>query len=234
MKVLDLYCGGGGASAGIMRYSEIYADMEIYGIDIVDQPEYPFQFFSFLQADVLELPVDFIRQFDFIWASPPCQAYSYAGHRWRNAGKEYPDLVAATRELLERSGVPYVIENVVGAPIRGDLILCGEMFGLRVIRHRKFEVSGFGCLQPRHLPHRGMVKDGYYVTVAGNGGDYAGHNFCTLNGLDGANQLETWQYAMGIDWITDKRRLREAVPPAYSSYIFGQFLDMVDGGLHFW
>ncbi len=104
-------------------------------------------------------------------------------------------------------------------------MLCGEMFGLHVIRHRYFEISGFKCDQPDHLPHRGMVKDGFYVTVAGHGGDYAGHNFCTLNTLGGkTTQLETWQFAMGINWIHDKSRLREAVPPAYSKYIFEQFL----------
>jgi DNA (cytosine-5)-methyltransferase 1 len=103
-------------------------------------------------------------------------------------------------------------------------MLCGEMFGLKVIRHRYFEAEGFEVAQPEHVKHRGMVKDGYYVTVAGNGGDYAGHNFCKLNDLPGATQLETWQYAMGIDWICNKNTLREAVPPAYSEYIFRQFL----------
>lgn len=220
MKVLDLYCGGGGASVGMTQAGGI-----VVGVDIVEQPEYPgfYNFFDFRHADVLELPVSFLREFDVIWASPPCQAYSYAAHRWRNSGRTWPDLVSDTRELLGEAGVPYCIENVAGAPIRHDLMLCGEMFGLRVLRHRYFEICGFSVAQPDHIKHRGMVKDGYYVTVAGNGGDYAGHNFCKLNELPGATQLQTWQYAMGIPWITKKGTLREAVPPAYSEYILRQF-----------
>jgi len=202
----------------------------ITGVDIEYQPEYPGNDlfhaaeFDFIQSDFCHIDPDWMQDFDFIWASPPCQAYSYAGHRWRNAGKKYDDLVNKTRRLLHWSGVPFVIENVPGAPIRKDLTLCGEMFGLKVIRHRIFEIEGFDCAQPEHVKHRGMVKDKYYVTVAGNGGDYAGHNFCKLNDLPGANQLKTWQYAMDISWITKKKTLRESVPPPYSKYIFEQFL----------
>ena len=222
LRVLDLYCGGGGATVGMTRAGAI-----VTGVDIIAQPEYPgfYNFLDFRHADVLKLPVEFLREFDFIWASPPCQAYSYAAHRWRNSGKTWPDLVEATRDLLLNSSVPFCIENVAGAPIRHDLMLCGEMFRLKVLRHRYFEVEGFSSVaQPEHIKHRGMVKDGHYVTVAGNGGDYAGHNFCKLKELPEATQLETWQYAMGIDWISSKKTLREAVPPAYSEYILKQFL----------
>ena len=133
-------------------------------------------------------------------------------------------LVEQTRELLLSAGAPFCIENVAGAPARHDLMLCGEMFGLKVLRHRYFEVEGFSVAQPDHIKHRGMVKDRYYVTVAGTGGNYRGHNFDKLNDLPGATQLQTWQYAMQIDWISNKKTLRECVPPAYSEYIFKQFL----------
>lgn len=218
MRVLDLYCGAGGAAVGMARAGADY----ILGLDIENQLEYPFWF---QQVNINKLSdLDVFGDFDFIWASPPCQAYTYAAARWRNTGKTWPDLVGHTRKLLDASGSPYVIENTAGAPIRHDLMLCGEMFGLKVIRHRYFEIKGFNAAQPKHIKHRGMVKDGFYVTVAGNGGDYAGHNFCTLNDLPGATQLETWQYAMGIDWMQNKKSLREAVPPAYVAYIFSEFL----------
>jgi DNA (cytosine-5)-methyltransferase 1 len=231
MKVLDLFCGGGGASMGMLKVGATH----ITGVDIEYQPEYPANnlfhsgSFDFILSDFWQLDPDSLKGFDFIWASPPCQAYSYAAARWRNSGREWPDLVGMTREKLLESGIPFVIENTPGALIRKDLMLCGEMFGLKVIRHRIFEVEGFECVQPEHIKHRGMVKDGYYVTVAGHGGDYAGHNFCKLNDLPGENQLQTWQYAMGIDWISDKKTLREAVPPAYSGYIFSQFLRGLEG-----
>lgn len=225
MKALDLFCGGGGASVGMIRAGATH----ITGVDIRYQPEYPAcdlfvaERFSFVVLDVFALTLDFIKNFDFVWASPPCQAYSYAAHRWRNSGKVWPDLLPDTRKLLTAARVPYCIENVAGAPLRHDLMLCGEMFDLKVIRHRYFEIHGFSVIQPDHIKHRGMVKDGFYVTVAGNGGDYAGHNFCKLNDLPGATQLQTWQYAMGIDWMKNKKTLREAVPPAYSEYILRQF-----------
>lgn len=216
MKVLDLFSGAGGASEGMKRAG---AD-EIWGVDIEFQSQYPFWF---IQADVFNLSLKFIKQFDFVWASPPCQAYSYAAARWRNSGRVWPDLIARTRGLLIEVGTPFCIENVPGAPIRKDLMLCGEMFGLKVIRHRYFETFGFRPPQLSHIKHRGMVKDGFYVTVAGHGGDYAGHNFCKLNDLPGANQLKTWRYAMDINWM-DKKQLREAVPPAYAGYILREFL----------
>jgi len=216
MRVLDLFCGGGGASAGMKQAGASW----ITGVDIENQPEYPFWFFH---ADVERLPIDWIQRFDIAWASPPCQKYSYAGHRWRNAGREYPDLVGITRDKLLKSGIPFVIENVPGAPVRKDLILCGEMFGLKVIRHRIFEIEGFECAQPEHIDHRGTCLDGSYVTVAGTGGNDSEHNYVSLSELPGMNQLQTWQYAMGINWISNKKTLREAVPPAYSEYIFREF-----------
>ena len=226
MRILDLYCGGGGASVGMLNAGASH----ITGVDIEYQPEYPAMdlfragSFSFLQANVLDLDVAFIKTFHFVWASPPCQAYSYAAHRWRNSGRTWPDLLDDTRQILLQARVPFVIENVAGAPMRHDLMLCGEMFGLKVIRHRYFELHGFSAAQPEHIKHRGMVKDGHYVTVAGNGGNYAGHNFCKLLELVGANQVQTWQFAMGIDWISSKKTLREAVPPAYAEYIMREFI----------
>lgn len=211
---------------GMSRAGNVY----VTGVDIEHQPEHPAmdmfhaERFGFLKASIFNLSLDYIREFDFVWASPPCQAYSYAAHRWRNSGRTWPDLLARTRTMLEYAGVPFVIENVAGAPMRKDLMLCGEMFGLKVLRHRYFELHDFFATQPDHIKHRGMVKDGHYVTVAGNGGDYAGHNFCTLQELPGANQLRTWQFAMGINWISSKKTLREAVPPSYSEYILREFI----------
>lgn len=219
MTVLDLYCGAGGSSVGILNAGASC----IIGWDIAPQRDYPF---FFMQANALNLTRDFLEHMGikFIWASPPCQQYSQANQHLRQKGRKYPDLIGATRDLLSESGVPWCMENVPGAPLRADINLCGEMFKLKVIRHRNFEISGFKATPLAHRKHQGLAKDGCYVTVAGNGGNDAEHNYTLLNGMEGASQLKVWQSAMGIEWIRDRKHLREAVPPAYSEYIFRQFL----------
>jgi DNA (cytosine-5)-methyltransferase 1 len=108
---------------------------------------------------------------------------------------------------------PWVIENVAGAPIRKDLTLCGEMFGLSVIRHRFFEIDGFAVTELSHPTHRGRVSgwrhgewfDGPYVAVYGKGG--------------GKGTVARWQDAMGIHWTSVRKELAEAIPPAYTGHI---------------
>ena len=196
IKVLDLFCGGGGASMGLHL-----AGFDVTGVDINPQPEYPFEF---IQADALSVE---IKDFDAIWASPPCQAYSFSTKRMRNKGKEYPDLVAPTRALLESSNLPYIIENVVGAPLKDPIVLCGTMFGLKVFRHRLFESNFplFVDMQCDHKGHKAMHK-------RGDGGD-----FFTVAGK-AVGTLAEWQDAMGIEWMT-KKCLTQAIPPEYSYYL---------------
>lgn len=182
---------------------------KITGIDITNDHQYPFEF---INIDVFELYENFFKEFDLIWASPPCQHY-IPTNKWH--GKYYPDLVARTRQLLEQTGKPYIIENVPGAPIRHDLMLCGEMFeGLRILRHRFFEFGG-GFKKPLRLPHKkhkatfynGNVLRSYYASLAGHGS--ASFSY----------RIEDWQKSIGIDWITKKKHLTQAIPPAYSNYI---------------
>jgi len=199
-RALDLFCGAGGAAMGLYR-----AGFDVTGIDSRPQPSYPFEF---IRADALAPPVR-PSDYDLIWASPPCQAYSATR---KITGKEYPDLVPGTRALLERGGRPWVIENVPGAPLRHPFRLCGTMFGLGVIRHRIFEAT-FLVLAPgcgRHGPtnsHRGYSTGAEFVCVAGN----------NYRRGEGAR-------AMGIDWMRTRTELSQSVPPAYSEFIARAFL----------
>jgi hypothetical protein len=231
VKALDLFCGGGGASMGLKK-----AGFDsIVGVDIHDMPEYPFEHYM---NDVFLLEPEFFKDFAFIWASPPCQAYSFGTTRARKEGKVYPNLVAKTRELLLKTGKPFVLENVIGSPLQKDLILCGEMFGLRVIRHRIFEIHGFTVPQPEHKKHKNKVWDGSAVGVwsGGKPGCFGNqeHRDYYLRVVTGggwrekgqkAGTLTQWQDAMGIDWITDKKVLAQCVPPAYSEYIGRAFIE---------
>lgn len=220
MRALDLYCGGGGASMGLSQAGF----KEIVGIDILPQKYYPFEF---KEEDALRLPKEFLQQFDFIWASPPCQAYSIGTTKYRAQGKTYPDLISATRDMLLESGKPFVIENVPGAPIRKDLLLCGGMFSLKIVRHRWFEIHNFECNQPKHNKHKGSVCDGTLLPIWTGGtpgcfGDKEKRK--RLKEKLKSITLEDKKRAMGIDWINELYPLAQTVPPAYSKYIGEQFL----------
>ncbi len=195
MRALDLFCGAGGASMGLHR-----AGFDVTGIDIKRQPRYPFRF---VQADALEPPFD-LAKFDFIWASPPCQAWSLATHDRRR----WPKLIEPLRALLSCHSAT-VIENNERAPLRHDLILEGQMFGLRTFRRRVFEMSFFLLCQPSHGV-TGPRIDRAMVTCAGHGGH-------------GSNAIAKWRDAMGIDWMS-KPEMAQAVPPAYSEFIGRGFL----------
>jgi hypothetical protein len=121
------------------------AGYEVVRVDLVHQKRYPFEF---RQADALAYPLD---GFDLICACPTCQAYTSARHI---RGREHPRLIEAVRDRLASSGIPCIIENVVGAPLINPVMLRGGMFGLKVWRHRLFEAS-FPVSQPAHPAHNG-------------------------------------------------------------------------------
>ncbi len=180
------------------------AGFDVTGIDIKPQPRYPF---AFIQGDALNPPVD-LSDFDFVWASPPCQAYSQAALSQRNRGVEYPDLVARTRALLEAAGVPWAIENVPGAPIRADVTICGCQVGLPLRRERWFETSWqeFALRHPCH--HTGPV-----VSVVGHGTPSWVREKLGFN-----PSIKHYREAMGIDWM-NRNELSLAIPPAYGEVI---------------
>jgi DNA (cytosine-5)-methyltransferase 1 len=213
--IADLCCGAGGAAMGYHR-----AGLDVIGFDITDQPHYPF---PFIRCDVLDID---LRGFDAVHASFPCQRFSDLAKRNGNA-EDWPDLITPMRPRLIAAGIPYVIENVEGAPLIDPVTLCGTMFpGLRVLRHRLFE-SNVPLTAPPHgkhplvfthdkrKAHYGRLdQDTSYVQVTGGG------NCSIANARD----------AMGIGWMT-KHELNEAIPPAYTEHIGGQVLMALDSEL---
>jgi DNA (cytosine-5)-methyltransferase 1 len=215
LRLLDLFCGGGGCSVGYHR-----AGFDVVGVDIRPQRHYPFEFH---QADALEYLAEHGHEFDLIHASPPCQKYSITKDM-HSARHDHPDLVGPVRAALLASGKPYVIENVVGAPLFSPLLLCGTMFGLGVYRHRLFECWPAVWFPPGPCNHQGPAEPMYWgdkvaARAAGKVFKYqiiAGHNF-------GA---EAGRLAMGIDWM-NRDELAQAIPPAYTEFVGRQLLGLL-------
>lgn len=216
---LDLFCCAGGASMGLHR-----AGFDVVGVDIVPRKRYPFRF---VQADALRPPFD-LSSFDFIWASPPCQAHT--SMKTMHNAKIHADLIPPTRAMLKASGVPYVIENVVGAPLESYFQLCGTSFGLGIEdadlqRHRWFETSWPILFVPQ-------CQHGARSTIGVYGGHVRNRKRRTI-GIYGEGcrdsrrkldrgvadfTIEQGKAAMGIDWMTTSE-LSQAIPPAYGEFI---------------
>lgn len=210
--LLDLYCCAGGASEGYRR-----AGFRVVGVDISPQPNYPF---PFMQHDAIELLDDIISYgiqsvlgdldgwypVSAIAASPPCHDHTKLSGQSGTNGTGW--LLAATRDRLQKTGLPWVLENVPGAALRADYRLCGCMFGLPGLRRdRWFETSwhGFDMRPPCH--HTGRA-----VTVTGHAGGYSNRDKVHIG------SVQQWKEAMGIDWMTG-RELSQAIPPAYTEYV---------------
>lgn len=182
------------------------AGFDVHGVDIKEQPNYPFTMHI---EDAMTYP---LTGYDFIWASPPCQAHTTL--RARHQDREYPDLIAPIRERLKAAGVPYVIENVVGAPLINPVRLCGSSFGLRVRRHRLFEAS-FPIL-PLPCAHEAQGRP---IDVSGTGARRLGPRTDGKGGNPNKpRNLTEAKEAMGIGWMS-RREISQAIPPAYSQYI---------------
>jgi DNA (cytosine-5)-methyltransferase 1 len=220
-RLLDLFCGAGGCSVGYAR-----AGFEVVGVDIEPQLDYPFEFH---QADALEFMdallstgvlVDVtdqgeqwlvIQDFDAIHASPPCPVHSSL-NGWSGDSTE-PDLIPQTRAKLIESGLPYVIENVPGAPLLSPLRICGQALGLRVRRHRLFETN-FPMMVPSCWHPEPPV-----IVVGGS----IGRKVFDPRRKAIAPSFELAKEVMGMSWVTTRQGVVNAIPPAYCEHV-GQYL----------
>jgi DNA (cytosine-5)-methyltransferase 1 len=198
-RLLDLCCYAGGSSRGYQL-----AGFEVTGVDRVRPKNYGGD--HFIQGDALEVLRAVGHLFDVRAGSPPCQRHSLMSNCREGLAASYDDLIEPMRDEFERIGGPYVIENVVGAPLRDPVMLCGHMFGLPLYRHRLFE-SNVPLVQPEHPAHTlpaskaGHWRPGTIISVAGH-----------------CSPIALAREAMGIDWMT-RDELAEAIPPAYTEAI---------------
>jgi len=226
MRLLDLFSGAGGAAMGYHR-----AGFEVVGVDHLPQPNYPFEF---RQADALTYPLD---GFDVIHASPPCQVHSCLSHL---AGPQHLDLIPQTREKLNISKLPYIIENVVGAKLINPVMLCGTMFGLKtddgiqLIRHRIFEINPQMLILTSGCSHRGRT-----ISVFGNKArdTAAEKRYYSQPKKDRGPTpqdilftLKDSSAAMGIGWMNQKE-ISQSIPPAYTEYIGKHLKRIITKGL---
>lgn len=200
-RLLDLFCGAGGCGVGYSRVG-----FDVVGVDCEPQPRYPFEF---VRGDALEYLADHGAEFDAIHASPPCQSYSAA---LKHLALPKAELIDPVRNLLESLGVPWVIENVVGAPLRCPAVVCGTGLGLPIQRHRLFECS-FLC----------------FSTTCNHAIETMNPHRASSRKKLGTDPERQWREAMGVSWMS-KAEARQAIPPAYTEYIGRQLIDVLEMG----
>jgi len=221
--LLDTYCKAGGCTKGYQR-----AGFYVVGVDIEPQPNYCGD--EFYQADAIEFIEKNWRGFDVIHASPPCQKYTRMNKgllQSQGVSREHPDLIEPTRRVLQATGLPYVIENVEGAPLLDPIILCGSSFGLLVQRHRLFESNMFLMSMPCAHGWQKMDKPPLHRL--------AGHRKALMSRVVGVyghgrgkgDDKPLWQRAMQIDWMT-RKEMAQAIPPAYTEFIGRQLLNVLE------
>jgi DNA (cytosine-5)-methyltransferase 1 len=215
-RLLDLYCGAGGAAMGYHL-----AGFHVTGVDIEAQPDYPF---AFHRADALDYLTRHAHRYHAVHASPPCQAHTpVSALNRRRHHREHPDLLPATRAALHATALPHVIENVHtrSAALAAPLVLCGTMFDLPVYRHRGFETTLPLLATPPHPRHtRRAMRNGNLPT--------AERPVMTITGRNG-HHSRAWQraaaHALGTPWITTLNGVCEAIPPAYTHFLGQQLAD---------
>lgn len=211
MRLLDLFCGAGMAADG---YHAAGFD-EIVGVDINPQPDYPY---TFVQDDALAVlsRLPFLTLFDAVHASPPCQAHTRASHlRTAQGGtSKYADLLTPTLALLRTLDMPWVVENVPGAPgMDAAIVECGSAYGLGVRRHRLFLsnrwIQGSGC------DHKAQGRPWGVYHVMGDQVPQGGRTALTV---------EHGRSVMGVTRPIPWNSLKEGFPPAFSQHVGEQLL----------
>lgn len=205
IRILDLFCCGGGAAEGYRQgFSDAGFEVEITGIDIEPQPNYPF---NFIQSDAIEYLDKYGQKYDFLHASPPCQSHTSLRHVHK---RSYQCFIVPTRERFRKLGKPYVIENVVGAPLEFPITICGHSLGMPMHGHRLFECNPFVFAPPDSLCRSAAKaqKCGRSPIAGENVARPTGH----FSGVDFYRKL--W----GCDWL-NQHQLAQSIPPQFTKFI---------------
>jgi DNA (cytosine-5)-methyltransferase 1 len=214
--LIDFYCAAGGSSMGFHR-----AGFDVVGVDVEPQPRYPFRF---IRADAVTDGASLIADLRpvAVAGSPPCKLHTSVRHTIRPGARlVYPvNLIPETRAMFDASGLPYVIENVPGAPLADPLVLCGSMFDLAVRRHRLFELGGWKMPRPACRHREQVARSPGYPATRYHSGRPVTHlsPVVSVHGGGKAVSIDVQRRAMGVDWMT-RDELSQAIPPAYTEHV---------------
>lgn len=221
--LIDLFCGAGAASRGYEQ-----AGFDVIGVDMHPMPSYPY---PFIQYDALRMDDRFLRKADALHASPTCQKFTALRHA--KHARAHEDLITPMRPILMRTGKPYVMENVEGAPLLNPVCLCGSMFGLgantrdgtryHLERHRLFETN-WPLSPPRECQHRQPVIGAYGAHVRNRSAEHGGRGTADFLGEDKPRLM--WE-CMGIDYRQTMAEMSQAIPPAYTRWIGEQLMRLL-------
>lgn len=203
MKVLDLFCCSGGATEGALNIGA-----HVTGLDIRKPTSYPGQ--NFIRKDIRDVTPEFLKRYDFVMSSPVCHQYSRSTAPARAKGKVYQDYIDLTRQLIIAAKIPGYIENVPSAPIANHLTLCGSMFDIKVIRHRRFELINWSTFFVEHDCTE-ICRSRMFTPMCGK---YI--------------RIDEVKRSMGLSWLRRTEwELNQAIPPCYSEYILNRYLNLL-------
>ncbi len=215
-------CAGGAAYGYYMAAIELGLSIHIVGVDKNNKKTHPpIPGYEFIQADLIDFLHKNKKEFTHYHASPPCQQYSCSTQAERNKGKVYNDILSDVQSIFNTLKQPTMIENVPQAPIRKDLVLRGDMFGLKILKKRHFEMNNCFMLQPGVPIIKGTVRAGDFATVVGNGSlkSRKESNDFKHTEKSGTSIKDIWRYATGNYWMTDYKDFAESIPWVYTKYI---------------
>ncbi len=202
--IFDLFSGTGSATQAFKEAQQKVYTFELDTYFAADE-----------NVDVFDLTVDYLREVygqpDFVWASPPCTAFSVAsmGHHWQSGGlnpvpktqaaMESQELVAHTRKLLEglNPQFGFLIENPRGMLRKLPVVAGLQRQTVTYCQYgdTRMKPTDLWGVVPNWTP-RPMCKNGAPCHEAAPRGSKTG-----TQGLKGSKERSRVPYALGVELL---------------------------------
>ena len=174
IRILDLFSGLGGVARGIQRYlDEQGLEYEYIAIDIdpivleIHKKLNPKSII--MQRDAYTLSKEELKEYDFIWASPPCQSHSRLNVFWRRFNPDHR--LWGLINKLYQTYKPFIVENVhpyYKPPIKPKTKIDRHLFWSNlpitnkcnnIEKHKDFRYMNLGNLFEYHDVPREVFKN---------------------------------------------------------------------------